>query len=428
MSNLRALLFVSCLVFAGAPSLAHAEPAAAEETSEATTATDDEDVAEERAVARRTSRVRNAPWVRSLPAPLRARGPFGMLYVDFIALVLLVPLSVLLSLLTFFPIKRVVARITARTKSELDDALAPAIAPYARGLLALGLFHLGVAQLSLPRRPAERLADIERLVLVGFLIFGFVRIVRVIGDAALRSSWGGANPTSRSLVPIAMRAGDVLAWIAAFLASLSMLGFDIGGLLAGLGVGGVIVALAAQKTVENVIGAFALGFDQPIREGDGIAVDGRQGTVERIGLRSTRIRTLDRTVVCIPNARLADMSIESFAARDRVRVNTVIGLAYDTPPETVRRVRDGIVEALKKNEKLADDPMIVRMRGFSATALEIEIMAWFEGHGYADLAEIREGALLDVIEAVRANGGELAVPARPAAQAPPPAPTAQVTR
>ncbi len=329
------------------------------------------------------------------------------------ALALLIPAAIFLSIVAFMPLRRLVRSISKRTATPLDDTLAPAIAPYARGLLALGIFHLGVAELSIPRKVAARIEGVERFVLVAFLVFGFLRVVRAIGETALRSDWAQKSPSSRSLVPIAMRAGDVFAWVAAFLALLSMMGFDIGGLLTGLGVGGVIVALAAQKTVENILGAFALGIDQPMREGDSIFVDGRVGTVERIGLRSTRIRTLDRTVVCIPNARLADMSIESYAARDRVRVYALIGLVYDTPPETVRRIRDAIAALLRAQPGLASDPIIVRLKSLGATSLELEVAAWFEATSYADLAEVRETALLEIMQAVRDNGGEFAVPLRP---------------
>lgn len=419
--------FVFALVLATAPVPAHAEPDTADapdtaETADAPAETPageaDEVEREEAEITRRATRVRSAPWVRALPAPMRKRGPLGMLYVDWVALFVLVPASILLSFLVFVPIRALVRRITARTETTLDDTLAPALKPYARGLLALGLFHLGAQELSLPRKQAERLAHLEHLVLVALLLFAFVRVVRVIGDAAIRSPWARANPSSRSLVPLAVRAGDVLAWIAAFLAMLSTLGFDIGALLTGLGVGGVIVALAAQKTVENLLGAFALGIDQPMREGDAISVDGVVGTVERIGLRSTRIRTLDRTVVVIPNARLADMSIESFAARDRIRVAAVIGLVYDTPPDLVRRVRDAITSVVEAHPKRAPDPIVVRMRGLGPAALEIELMAWFTGTSYAELAETREAVLLDVLTAVRDTGAELAIPPRPAAGLP----------
>jgi MscS family membrane protein len=391
--------------------------AAPEESANASPREIRDDVAdgsdEEPTVAARNTRVRNAPWVRRLPPSLRARGPLDLLYVDWVALALLIPAAIFLSIVAFMPLRRLVRSISKRTATPLDDTLAPAIAPYARGLLALGIFHLGVAELSIPRKVAARIEGVERFVLVAFLVFGFLRVVRAVGETALRSDWAQKSPSSRSLVPIAMRAGDVFAWVAAFLALLSMMGFDIGGLLTGLGVGGVIVALAAQKTVENILGAFALGIDQPMREGDSIFVDGRVGTVERIGLRSTRIRTLDRTVVCIPNARLADMSIESYAARDRVRVYALIGLVYDTPPETVRRIRDAIAALLRAQPGLASDPIIVRLKSLGATSLELEVAAWFEATSYADLAEVRETALLEIMQAVRDNGGEFAVPLRP---------------
>src|SRR4030095_9051053 len=127
-----------------------------------------------------------------------------------------------------------------------------------------------------------------------------------------------ARPERRALLGIG---GRMLKMVVARLAGgvgvvMAELGFSVTSLLAGIGVGGLGLALAAQKTVENVFGAFSLGVDQPFREGDTITVDEVVGTVESIGLRSTRLRTLDRTIVAIPNGKLAEMKTETLTARD----------------------------------------------------------------------------------------------------------------
>ena len=127
-------------------------------------------------------------------------------------------------------------------------------------------------------------------------------------------------------MPLARRALKAFVVLIALLAVFQNLGFNATGILAGLGVGGLAVALAAQKSLENLFGGLSLIADQPVRVGDMCRFGSQQGTVEDIGLRSTRVRTLDRTVVTIPNADFATMQLENLAARDRMRLTATIGL------------------------------------------------------------------------------------------------------
>ena len=122
------------------------------------------------------------------------------------------------------------------------------------------------------------------------------------------------------MVPLARRTLKVFVALVALLAVVQNLGFNVTGILAGLGIGGLAVALAAQKSIENLFGGLSLIADQPVRVGDICRFGSQQGTVEDIGLRSTRVRTLDRTVVTIPNADFATMQIENFGTRDRMRL------------------------------------------------------------------------------------------------------------
>jgi MscS family membrane protein len=192
------------------------------------------------------------------------------------------------------------------------------------------------------------------------------------------------------------------------------------GLIAGLGIGGIAVALAAQKTLENVIGAFALGIDQPLREGDFVKVDQTIGTVERIGLRSTRVRTLDRTMIAYPNGKLADSVIERFSARDRYRfyVRWRIGLA--TTSAQLRTVRDRIERLLVDREDRAPDPPSVHLTGTGDTWIELEAMAWFSTADYDGFQRIRDQLILDCMAIIASagaglNGAPAAAPAPPSA-------------
>ena len=135
--------------------------------------------------------------------------------------------------------------------------------------------------------------------------------------------------------------------------------------LAGLGVGGIAVALAAQKTLENVVAGASLIFDQAVQVGDTLKIGDVVGTVDQIGLRSTRIRTLDRTVVSIPNSQIANATLETLSARDRFWFHPVVGLRYETTPGQLRAALDGIRRLLLDHPAVDDES--VRC-GFCASA------------------------------------------------------------
>jgi MscS family membrane protein len=194
------------------------------------------------------------------------------------------------------------------------------------------------------------------------------------------------------------------------MAVLTELGFQVTSLLAGLGIGGIAVALAAQKTVENLIGSVTIGMDRPFRIGDTVQVDGVVGVVETVGLRSTRVRTLDRTLVTIPNGRLADMRIESYTARDRWRIVTSLGLRYGTTAAQVRQVVAGIEAALRDHPAASADAPLVRLAEFKDSSLSIEVQGWMQAENQLEYGRIRGELYLRFMEIVEAAGTGLAFP------------------
>jgi MscS family membrane protein len=185
----------------------------------------------------------------------------------------------------------------------------------------------------------------------------------------------------------------------------------VASILAGLGVGGLAVALAAQKTVENLFGAFSIGADQPFREGDLVKVDDFTGTVEQIGLRSTKFRTADRTLISIPNGKLAEMKLETFAVRDRLRFGVTIGLSRSTSSEQLKLIIDRFEALLKGHPRLWQSSASVRFEKFGPSSLDLDVGAFFNTRDVGEFQLIRQDLLLQFMDIIERAGTSLAVPA-----------------
>jgi MscS family membrane protein len=198
--------------------------------------------------------------------------------------------------------------------------------------------------------------------------------------------------------------------LVALLVAISQFGYPVGTLLAGLGLGGIVVALAAQKTVENLFGSVTLAADRVFRVGDWVKFEGAEGSVERIGLRSTHVRTLDRTVVKVPNGRLADLRIESFGERDRIRFFTTLRLAYGTSAAQLRAVVRDTENLLTTHARVWPDGIAVRLVGLGEYSLDINVNAWFAMTNWAEFEVIRQDILLAIMDIVQRADARLAVP------------------
>ncbi len=223
------------------------------------------------------------------------------------------------------------------------------------------------------------------------------------------SHWARNSLTAASLLNLAARLGKFVVAAFAFVAVLAELGYPVTSIITGLGIGGVALALAAQKTVENLFGAFSLAIDQPFREGDVIQVDGISGTVETIGLRSTRIRTVDRTLITIPNGKLAEMRVETISARNQIRFYCLFGVVHSATSQMADLLR-GIEEALREAPETVKESISVRFVGLSDSALNIEVSAMLATTNYTQFLEVRQGLLLKILSVVENAGSALANP------------------
>lgn len=180
--------------------------------------------------------------------------------------------------------------------------------------------------------------------------------------------------------------------------------------LAGLGLGGLAVALAAQSTLQNFISGITLYFDKPIAVGDYCQFGDKSGTVEFIGMRSTRIRTQARTLLTIPNSEFSNMQIENYAKRDRILLDTTVKLRYETSPDQLRSLLQELRKLLLSHPEVSEDSLRVRFVGFGARSLDIEILAYILSNDYSQFVEIREDIYLRIMQVVEAAGTKLADP------------------
>ncbi|MGX1309719.1 MscS family membrane protein [Amorphus suaedae] len=190
------------------------------------------------------------------------------------------------------------------------------------------------------------------------------------------------------------------------------LNIPYGAALAGLGIGGLAVALAARSTLENVISGFILFADKPLAVGDFCRFGTRIGTVERIGIRSTSLRTLDRTLVAVPNADFVTMHLENFGKRDRMLMHKTIRLRYETTPDQLRFVLAELRRLLIAHPKVTEDPARVRLVAFGDDALEIEIFAYVQSTDWSEFLAIREDIYLRMMDVVAQSGTGFALPSQ----------------
>ena len=232
-------------------------------------------------------------------------------------------------------------------------------------------------------------------------------------ERAIQRRISRTDPTAiAALLRVLRRVVDVAYVVVGLGVLLRHFGVDSTPALAGVGVGGIAVALAAQKTLENVIAGASLIFDQAVKVGDFLKMGEVAGTVEHIGLRSTRIRTPDRTVVSIPNSQIAGATLETMSARDKFWFHPEVRLRYETTPAQLRSVLDGCRQLLASHPSVQREDQRVRFHRVARYSFDIEIFAYVLVRNWDEFLKVQEQLLFGVTEAVERSGTALAIPSQ----------------
>ncbi|RKR81196.1 MscS family membrane protein [Mucilaginibacter gracilis] len=180
-------------------------------------------------------------------------------------------------------------------------------------------------------------------------------------------------------------------------------------LITGLGIGGIAIALAAKESLENLLGSFTIFVDKPFVLGDFVKVNGVEGTIEKVGFRSTRIRTAEKSVVTMPNKKMIDTALENMSVRNYRRVKFDVGLTYNTPIADIKNIADKITSYINAHSKTSDDG-IVTFENFGSSSLDLQVLYYIEMMDYNWYLKIKEEINFKIIEIVQQSAGDFAFP------------------
>jgi MscS family membrane protein len=345
-----------------------------------------------------------------LPEALVNARLVGVPLFEWLAVLVGMPLFYFLTVLMSRLLQRLANRLSRRLRRK-SDLPVPEIFPRpARLLLLAWAIHFGSSLVSLPLLARQFWAGTATVITIAACVWLLILFVSWV-EAYFSQSFRRRNLTgAASMLRLARWCVYLLIVFAGLLVTLSYFGVNPTGELAGLGVGGIAVALAAQKTLENVLGGVSLVLDQAVRVGDTLKVDDTVGTVVEVGLRSIRIRTLDRTLVSVPNGQIANMRIENLSARDKFWFHPILHLRYDTSSPQMQALLNGIRDLLAESSNVEPHSIRVRFLRFADASLDVDVFAYVLARDWSQFLEIQEGLQFQMMKCIESTGVRIALP------------------
>jgi MscS family membrane protein len=267
--------------------------------------------------------------------------------------------------------------------------------------------YLGIALL-----PRHYYNQVVAVAVIGGAFWIFWRVIRWFLQRMRNRALAHGHSGTGSLMLLGERIIKAVVFVMAIFLVLSVLGFNMSTALAGVGIGTLAVGFGAQQTIANLFGGVSVLGDEVIRVGDVCKFGDRVGTVEDIGLRSTRVRTEERTLLAIPNGTVATINVENLSRRDKILFKTVVGLHLDTSAEQLRHVLAEIRRVLSSHPKIESNTIRVRLIELTSTAINMEVLSYVLTRDFDEFAGVREDLLLRIMSFVEDSGTRLASPSQ----------------
>lgn len=333
---------------------------------------------------------------------------------QWLAIFILLLISFILERISIFFFKKVL-KITRKTKTDLDDRIiAKSSRPIGNYILLLGLYII-VQIFKFPGAPV----DIKSIILTGVkiavvinTIWLLIRLTDVFGKYLFSKAAKTRSRLDDQLIPIFQKTIRVFLYAICIIYIIQAMGYSISGIVAGLGIGGLAVALAAKDTLANLFGSITLITDRPFRVGDWIRVGDDEGYVEQIGFRSTRIRTFPKTQITIPNSIIANTSINNFSRMPKRRVKMTVGVTYETSADQMEAVVNKIRDLLGNHSEVDQEFSIVNFTDFGASSLDILVYYFTKSTKWAHYLQVRQGINLSIMRIIEESGLSIAFPTR----------------
>jgi MscS family membrane protein len=354
--------------------------------------------------------VENVPGQSVLPQFL-ATHIAGIRLIDWLALLGGLPLLYIATGLLGAILGSFVGRIRFR-RGHASIARTQVLPKPIRLLIVAATIRFALTTFSMPLLARQFWSSLTALLIIGGCTWLLVEVNTWAEDRVRRRFERRSTAGAVSILRFIRRGADLVVLFIGLLVLLRYFNVNLTAALAGLGVGGIAVALAAQKTLENVIGGLSLVFDQTVRVGDFLGIGSASGTVISIGVRSTSLRTSDRTLVSVPNGQIANATLENFSLRDKFWFHHFLGLHYGTTASQVRSILESIRKVLDERSEFEHESSRAELVRFSASSLDLEIVAYCFARDWNHFLNIQGSMLLQVMDIVEENGAKIAIPAQ----------------
>ncbi len=308
--------------------------------------------------------------------------------------------------------KYIIPKLWVRAREEPHSGVIEALSLPIRLYIGVWLFVVFTQELGISIILRQSFSGVTIIIGIIAILILLWQLAGFLGGFTQKRMVQRGNISGMSIVLFLQRAAKTVVIVFGVIAILSVLGIDVTAGLAALGIGGLALALGAQKTMENLVGSVTLVADQPIRVGDFCKVGEIVGTIESIGMRSTRIRTLNRTIVTIPNGEFSSAKIENYAHRDRFWFHPILNLRYETTPDQMRYLLVELRSILYAHPKVSPEPARVRFIQLNSASLDIEVFAYVNVAKFDEFLEVQEDLLLRMMDVVEASGTGFAFPSQ----------------
>ncbi len=306
-------------------------------------------------------------------------------------------------------------KVAGKTKTRSDDFLMENIPPVINNFILVVALYI-IASLFKPDVSHPLFKKVVDNVFLFIVVFVVIRLVFVLIDSfvILITEWTAKTKSQLDdqIAIVARKSLKVVTVILGILFLIQNMGYSVSGLIASLGLGGLTVALAAKDAVSNFFGSIVILVDSPFKIGDWVKIGSVEGVVEEIGFRSTKIRTFEKSLITVPNYKIANESIENFSNRDRRRIKFTIGIEYSTPPEKVEEILKGIKGLIESNEGIANDFYLVNFTTFADSWLEIFVYCFTTTTNWKRYLEIKEDLNLSIMNLLQKEGVNFAFPSQ----------------
>ncbi|MCB9264439.1 MAG: mechanosensitive ion channel family protein [Lewinellaceae bacterium] len=340
------------------------------------------------------------------------REVLGMALWQYIGLLAILIMAVLVHLALSRLLNPLVQRFTRNRSQQLavSPQLVSRIARAASIYIVLRLIKAFLPILQLPIESASFAIMVIRISSVVLVVYILLRILDVFMFYADRFTQRTESKMDEQLLPVMRRIIQFLFLAGGVIQILRVLQVDITTLIAGISIGGLALALAAQDTLKNFFGSMMIFLDKPFQIGDWINFSGVDGTVEEVGFRSTRVRTFANSLVYVPNGKLADMVVNNYGLRAYRRFNTKISITYDTPTALIDKFVEGLRQIVATHPQTRKDYYEIHLNEMSSSSLDILFYIFFEAPSWPEELKARHEVLLGILDLAHNLGVRFAFP------------------